>query len=277
MITPTLGLLCVLLTTQSTTPLPFKERPRRVGIVNGYARVVPNPKWINMPWSETEDQVYAAHEREYQKAIAQPGFEATGVWPLRFRAAMKEYLADYQNPVKLYKASATYMAAYELHPGFPSSNEDRVLHGKLNAGWEYLDKPPKSYRFARMGYFINSNDMDNHDYDNLALRLLKRKPFDREVAFAMRGEYFGRNDRQFSDPMFAILESLEKTGKFKRWDALRYAGAINLRGLRTKNRADLERAIKLAEQAAKKTPKGADDSTLRESMRIYKDSLARMR
>lgn len=223
-------------------------------------RIVPQPKWITTNWSEKADGPYrelAKLERE----ILSTGWPAKSKvdWKTKAKQAYDAWYSDSQNCLKIYKATLYLVLARQVDPTYLDDSESRERGAVLNRGWEFLDNPPRSFEFVRRGYAFCVGDGDRANYGDIAKKILERDPTDRMGVVGAMCEYEEGRRGAFATWMFETAERYRKTStKWRPWDNRTLGRCYQIKSEETYKRADLLRAIELAEEAIRLTPERFD-------------------
>lgn len=145
-------------------------------------------KWITTNWPSRDPFADAWHE--YAKVLRDhPGYVDNSGWPEKVKADLVELGKHPNDPWTLYKASATYLTAYELDwrfelPPEPESpiwrSNSSAIFAALNEAWKRFPRTIASREFCRVGFAVCA---PNEDFDGgeLPMALHKAFPKDRIV------------------------------------------------------------------------------------------------
>lgn len=252
----TLALIVLILPGQGgTRPERFYDRPRH--LAGEFSRkIVPNPKWITTKWVEKEDAPFMELALEARAVLATGWPPRSNVdWKAKAKLAYKDWYDDSQNPVKIFNVSVYLMLASQVDPRYGDAKEYHEMCAIVNRGWEFLEKPPQSYEFVRRGYAFSAGDEDEHDYGDIAKKLLERDPSDRVAFVGAMLEYHDNRRGDFAKWMFETAERFHGTKGWRPWDSRLLGRCYELKARETYKKKDLLRAIELGEEAIRLTPK----------------------
>lgn len=236
----------------------------------------PHPLWVKIPWNSNTDKSFRVIRDEVTVATKAANWNVSRGWQKRAVDAYNEWFADHQDPVKLYRASAYLGAASFTERGLGATKEFRKMDSTVNLGFSVLraQNVPSSYEFCRRAYIVKAGDTHGHQFEDLAIRLLKQSPADRSVAIAMVREYQERKaDSTFEGVMFDALFACAKTDAWLPWDDQWIAIAMCKYGRQHNSKSYYDKALIYVDRAIARTPKGMDA----EPLRIMRKQIAKAR
>ncbi len=190
----------------------------------------PNPKWVAKPWITEADAPYLPIRRMMDSVLADWRSGLRDDLTNKAIAAFRDWEADCQNPMKLYRASAWTLLARRFDPNYDTRSL-WALRQFLHVGWNRLIDIPESYEFIRMGYMFNSGDYDFQIFGDLAYRLLKRDANDLFVVLAMARELpYRKPDTKFRDRVLQALQDASIDARWRPWDNMQWAKALQYCG-----------------------------------------------
>ncbi|MEQ1936283.1 MAG: hypothetical protein ABL962_20705, partial [Fimbriimonadaceae bacterium] len=238
----------------------------------------PAPKWVTTKWEGSADAAFLPVLLECEPELVFKGFDNTGKWGAKTRAAFKAWRGDCQSAVKLFTVCRYMQVAREVDTKFRGSQESRDMLTELNIGWEILRSAPKSYEFMRMWYRCNAGDGDFHQFGDMAKLLLARNPADRGVAIAVAAELWDiRPNVSLEALALSSLQRAKETKYWRPWDDLHLSKVYLTRAARTKKRSDLALAVKHNETAFKNAPVGYDKTHIIKNREVLKDAASVMK
>lgn len=147
------------------------------------------PAWAaERDWTESADAPFVRLQREVDLASKDTSFVSNSPWEHRFNRAWAKFQDSASDPNALFEASACYMVASMLDPGFGARDEGGKKHFALRRAWLDFKRRTGSRLFTRRGYMFMSGDFDVRSFGDLGLRLLRADPLDRGVVMSMARE-----------------------------------------------------------------------------------------
>jgi hypothetical protein len=146
------------------------------------AEAAHKPDWCSAKWSGN-DRPYLAARKEAEEYGKWTGFQWKAPVTEKAIAAIKAFQKKRDDPVLLYRATALYVQAHVVDPGFEPDALSGPLCGTLHRGWREIKAKP-GYEFSRLGYIFAGYYMGVEGLDDLGLALLRRNPDDAQVMVA---------------------------------------------------------------------------------------------
>jgi hypothetical protein len=244
-----------------------KEMFNQGNVLHQDGRYDPNPYFATIEWRADADAEYTKIRAEVKPANLASNQNRGGGWSRRAKSAYDDWFSDHQNPVKLFRVSSYLGTATHTEEGYRESKAYILMSDYVNLGFSILrpENTPASYEFCRRAYIEKAGDSHYHLMKDLAKRLLRRAPADRNVAISMVREYFQRKaDAEFEQILFAALFASAKTKDWQAWDDQWIARAMCAYGRQHEKKSYYDKALTYMDKAIAKTPRGTSPAPMKE-------------